>query len=140
MSTKTKRETVTLPEGQEAVELVWSKDGKRYRWQAEHQFSCDFASVFGVNIEQAGYKRNAWFAFTIADCFDPPIYVVCAESFEAAYEEFLDWKAEDSGIRIDDADLKDYPDGPPTYSSSGIPLDPDNVQGFELVLEFARFA
>lgn len=48
--------------------------------------SCDTGIFFGAYDD--GWPR--YFAFYEADCFDPPQYLICARSFEDAYDIFLD--------------------------------------------------
>jgi hypothetical protein len=73
-----------------------------------------------------------WFWLASVDCFDPPYAVIRARSFETAYEvfcdEFSDW------IKVDPADAADYPEDERNYNGSGVHIDTDNVQGFELEL------
>lgn len=74
-----------------------------------------------------------WFAFYVADCFDPPFVVIRSKSFETAYEVFCDEFS--SRIKIDDADIgegKDYDAENINFSASGVPIDTDNVQGHQL--------
>ena len=48
--------------------------------------SCDTGILFGAYDD--GWPN--FFAFYDADCFDPPQYLICAKSFEDAYDIFLD--------------------------------------------------
>ena len=47
---------------------------------------CDTGILFGAYDD--GWPN--FFAFYEADCFDPPQYLICANSFEDAYDIFLD--------------------------------------------------
>ena len=47
---------------------------------------CDTGCFFGAYDD--GWPRH--FAFWEADCFDPPQYLICARSWEDAYDIFLD--------------------------------------------------
>lgn len=48
--------------------------------------SCDTSILFGAYDD--GWPKH--FAFWEEDCFDPPQYLICAKSFEDAYDIFLD--------------------------------------------------
>ena len=48
--------------------------------------SCDTSILFGAYDD--GWPKH--FAFWEEDCFDPPKYLICAKSFEDAYDIFLD--------------------------------------------------
>jgi hypothetical protein len=73
-----------------------------------------------------------WFACYNVDCFDPPMAIIRARSFESAYEvfcdEFSDW------LKVDDADAADYPEDDRNYNGHGVHIDTDNVQIQELTL------
>ena len=55
--------------------------------EAEHS-----GGVMGIPanrvLDESGDWAGSWFAFWEEDCRSPPIYIVRAESFEAAYEDF----------------------------------------------------
>ena len=55
-------------------------------------------------IDESGDYEGRFFAFWDEDCMDPPLYVVRAESFEQAYEDFCNEVVEP----LDDATLADY--------------------------------
>ncbi len=99
---------------------------------------------------------GSFFVFYVEDCFDPPLYVIRADTFESAYEIFCDEFSR--LIAIDDSDLSDYLheyDCPNrgralteenhedpcscggerlNYSSSGVAIDTEAVQGSEITL------
>lgn len=52
-------------------------------------------------IDECGDSDAKWFAFYEEDCFDPPIWIVRAESFERAYEDFVDSRPE---VNLEDLD------------------------------------
>lgn len=70
--------------------------------------------------------EGLWFACYNVDCFDPPMAVIRARTFEQAYEifcdEFSDW------LKVDEADAVDYPEDARNYNNSGVHIDTDNVQ------------
>ena len=74
-----------------------------------------------------------------ADCFDPPLYFVFADSWEEAYETACD---DMPGIRIDAESLKDYEikqkdgtiDHQCDWTSNGQPIDTESLQVHELRL------
>jgi hypothetical protein len=84
--------------------------------------------------EDIGEKH---FAFCHEDCFDPAMYLVCADSFETAYDIFLDEFAQP-------CEPHEYPTeelleeavngGIVSHTSGGRLVYSENVQGFELKL------
>ena len=74
-----------------------------------------------------------------ADCFDPPLYFVLADSLEEAYETACD---DMPGIRIEPNELKDYEikqkdgtiDHQCDWTSDGQPIDTEALQVHELRL------
>lgn len=112
----------------EATAGEWIMRGRKIRWNLPHEFETH--TVLDIN---ADWADGQWFAFWIADCFDPPLYIVQHRSFEAAYEEFCDWQAEQ--LRIDESDVAEREtDGTLSYSGSGVPIDTEAVQGEEVQL------
>jgi len=82
----------------------------------------------------SGWDDKA-FVFCIADCMEPPLYLQFGSSFEDAHESFCD-NAVDSGIKIEDSEMADYMENGDentfrgSFTSDGVPIDTDNVQGF----------
>ena len=63
-------------------------------------------------LDESGDYAASWFAFWEEDCMDPPIWIVRAESFEQAYEDFINEVV--SRSPLSESDLTDYektPDG-----------------------------
>ena len=97
--------------------------------------SCDTGRFFGA-------YDDCWpkhFAFWEEDCFDPPQYLICARTFEDAYDIFL----EEFGTRVDttDADFNTEEkceeamnNGQITYTGGGTLVHSDRVNGRELKL------
>jgi hypothetical protein len=73
-----------------------------------------------------------WFYFANVDCFDPPIAIIRARSFESAYEVFCD--EFERWMVVDEPDAKDYPEDERNYNSNGTHIDASGVQGYELKL------
>lgn len=81
---------------------------------------------------------SPWFAFWQEDCMSPPIWIVRAESFEAAYEEFLDELPETKLEDLDEdqrAMVQSDGNGPDgyTYAANGLVYS-ENVSGVEIRL------
>lgn len=85
-----------------------------------------------------------WFAFWVADCMDPPIYVIRAESWEDAYDVFVHEFASAIGILSEEDIARDYPavtdqncltytSSRLTHTSSGM-VDTEPVKGDEITL------
>ena len=76
--------------------------------------------------------EGPWFAFYNVDCFDPPMAIIRARTFEDAYAVFeTEWER---WMKVADADAADYPEDARTYNDNGTHVDTDNVQGHELTL------
>ena len=73
-----------------------------------------------------------WFAFYHEDCFEPPVYIIRARSWEEAYESFL----EEFGQVVDEATIEDeyVEDDDRLYHTARGPVDTENVKGHELKL------
>jgi hypothetical protein len=95
-----------------------------------------FWDRYGHEAKRADHANFAdygrFFAFWVADCFDPPIAIVRADSWENAYEIFLD--EFERWIKIDEPDLGDYDEETLTYNSNGTPIDSEAVNGQEIKL------
>lgn len=93
-------------------------------------------NVFNQEFKHVDYHcedvDGKFFAFAVADCFDPPIVIVRARSFEDAYESFCDEFS--ARMEISETDLADYDEDSMSYSASGVPIDTSNVTGFEVQL------
>lgn len=72
------------------------------------------------------------FIFAVADSYFPLHDLVRADSFEDAYEAYIDWAAKRRHIAIEPPDLADYDPDSLNYTSSGVPVDTDNVHGNEV--------
>ncbi len=80
---------------------------------------------------------SQWFLFAVVDCHFPLHDLVRGDSFEDAYEAYIDWAAEHRHIAIAEDELPDYLDGENfsgSYTSDGRRVDTDNVQGHEVAL------
>lgn len=73
-----------------------------------------------------------WFACYNVDCFDPPMAIIRARSFESAYEvfccEFEHW------LKVEELDAADYPEEDRNYNDNGTHIDTNNVQIHKLIL------
>ena len=81
-----------------------------------------------VNIDSEYQK---FFMFYVSDCYDPPIAIVCAKSFEEAHGWFVD---ELNWSHISEPDLKDYDQENLDYNSNGTPYDSEGIHGYEIKL------
>jgi len=123
--TKTKS-TITLNDI-EALRLTFSIRGREHDYNPDpEKRGYPRGIVSDVNAE---WGSGRWFAFWVEDCFNPSIYTIQHDSFEAAYEEFCDWQVDQ--LKIEDTDLKDYDESSLSYSSNGTPIDTEAVQGCE---------
>lgn len=81
-----------------------------------------------INEVCADYDTDRAYIFCVADCFDPPCFLIFGASFEDAHETFI--TEYESLIRIDETDLKDYDPETLTYNENGNPVDTESVNGF----------
>lgn len=79
-----------------------------------------------------------WFAFANVDCFDPPIAIIRASSFEQAYETFCD--EFEKWIAVKDANAEDYPEDDREFNGNGTHIDASGVQGWTLTLVSVEMA
>jgi len=90
-------------------------------------------------IYSSGLTQTRLFVALSADCMDPPLYFVLADSWEEAYETACD---DMPGIRIAAESLKDYEikqedgtvDHHCNWTSDGKPIDTESLQVHELRL------
>lgn len=81
---------------------------------------------------------DKWFICAVADCAFPCYDLVRGDSWEEAYENYVDWAAEHRHIQIEEADYGDYAvdseDPTCSFTSDGKPVDTDSVHCTEVVL------
>lgn len=80
-----------------------------------------------------------WFIFYVQDSYFPTYDLVRGDSFEEAYQNYLDFAAEHRHIKIEEHEMKDYEDEKTgefrgNFTENGIAVDTENVQGFEVSL------
>lgn len=124
--TQTKR-TITLNDI-EALRITFNILGREHDYNPDPE-KRDYTRgiVSDVNAE---WGSGRWFAFWICDCFDPSIYTIQHDSFEAAYEEFCDWQVDQ--LKAEDViDPANHDWDRQSYSSNGVPIDTEAVQGCE---------
>lgn len=80
-------------------------------------------------IDESGDYVDQFFAFWEEDCMDPPIWIVRAESFEKAYEDFVEQVV--SRFPLSESDLTDYEDL--TWTDNGW-VSTESVNGREIEL------
>lgn len=83
-------------------------------------------------------NEDKFFIFCVVDSYFPIYDLVCARSFEQAYEDYVDFAADNRHCLINDTDLKDYLDKngeyQGSYTSDGKPVDTEAIQGNEVRL------
>jgi len=86
-------------------------------------------------VESDGDK---WFLFAVVDSHFPSHDLVRGDSWEGAYETYIDWAADHRNIVIDENEIDDYRDGDDNrcnWTSSGTPVDTESIKGAEVTLE-----
>lgn len=127
-------QSLQAPVGSEDGIWVWDCEGKIETHCPMDRVGGPYGLSDFVN-EDCGER---FFVFAVADCAFPIYDLVCADSWEHAYEDYIDFAAEHRHCLIDDTDLKDYLDKNGEYqgslTSDGKPVDTDNIQGDEVRL------
>jgi hypothetical protein len=134
MTTQTTKTTLNIGEVSNATELVFraGNDDRRYLLQLEgvdYLETLERYSKYDVKRTTHYYIDDTdgqWFACYNVDCFDPPMAIVRARSFESAYEVFCD--EFERWLKVNDTDAADYPEDDRQYNGSGTHIDTDNVQ------------
>lgn len=133
--------TVTLyvdNEEKEVSTIVLEARGRRYLWGEGETSDVIGPSRVSDVFVTSNAVDDMWFIFFIADCYSPAIYAINAQSFQDAYEEFVDLKTDE--LKIEGRDLLDYQDengelkDDTNYNSSGVPVNTESVQGFDATL------
>lgn len=106
--------------GQEDADYL-DRMKERDAWADAHD-SARVTLLSGIN---ADYDTESAWIFYVADCFDPPLYLVFGASFQDAYDTFI--TEFERLIKIDDADLADYGDNL-SVNDNGTPVDTESVQ------------
>jgi hypothetical protein len=115
---------------------IWVRDkgGEEWVWQKGREIEAhDPADRLGgpyrlYDFVDTGSGEHLYI-FAVVDSAFPAYDLVRADSFEDAYEAYIDWAAHHRNIAIDEQDLKDYdPDGI-HFTSDGIPVDVDDIHG-----------
>ena len=129
-----KNKTIELS-GVVATSLLFAKGERQYLWGAgETSDVVGPARIVNV-LDDWDLDDAVWCIFYLEDCYWPALYAVRGEHFQAAYEAFIDWHAENQhGLKIEDDELKDYDENTLHFTSNGIPVDTESVQGFEVKL------
>lgn len=123
-----------------ARELVFTRPNSNHRYLlqvpgVDYLETLNRFPQYDVKRTSAYYIEDTdgdWYACYNVDCFDPPMAIVRARSFEQAYETFCDeWS---DWLKVNDADAGDYPEDDREYSSSGVHIDTSGVQLYPLTL------
>lgn len=114
---------------------IWVKgpSGEVWVWQKGKSIkSHDPADRVGGPYRLTGFVDEGSgehvYIFAVVDSHFPIHDLVRADSFEDAYEAYIDWAAKRRHLAISDGDLKDYDQNSLTYTSNGIPVDTDNIR------------
>lgn len=124
---------------------IWVKDsrGNDWVWQKGKEITAHDPAdrvggpfrIYDLVDEGSGEKL---FIFAVADSYFPLHDLVRADTFEDAYEAYIDWAAKRRHLAIEPPDLQDYNEDDLHYTSDGVPVDTDNVQGFEVRFDRAE--
>jgi hypothetical protein len=112
------------------VHYLWTKGAESWEAKSEARRAYEDAnkganviSLSGVNTD---YSNERAYLFYVADCFDPPVYLVFGSSFEDAYDTFI--TEFERLILIEESDLKDYDENNLTFNDNGTAVDTESVQ------------
>lgn len=134
--------TIDIGEISDAKELVFCQadNDHRYILQAPGTTE-DYLSTlkrymqFSVKRTTEHYiddTSGKWYACYNVDCFDPPMAIIRARTFEDAYSTFC--TEYERWIKVDDVDAIDYPENERDYNDNGTHVDTSNVQIHEMTL------
>jgi len=84
---------------------------------------------FVVTPETIENSYNFYLCFN-ADCAFPPMYLVPADSFEDAYEKFLE---ETDACLVKESEIADYDEDDLQFDCNGRPMDTSALQVIELI-------
>jgi len=120
------------------VRYANSRPGEEWVWQKEknvetHHPMDRVGGPFGLSDFVDEGSGEHLFVFSVVDCAFPIYDLVRADSWEDAYEAYIDWAASHRHLAIQEPDLKDYKEENLQYTSDGVPVDTDNVNGWEAV-------
>ena len=126
------------------IEIDLTKDRVEFEWRfsplvinpREDEYQVHKVPLSRV-IDECGDADAEWFAFFEENCFDPPIYLVRARSWEQAYEDFCDQLTpvdlsdldEDQRAMVEDTE-GNLPDGY-AINSSGHLVHTESVMGYQ---------
>ena len=112
------------------------KEHPDFHAKSPAEYVRDTSILFGAYDD--GWPKH--FAFWEEDCFDPPQYLICAQSFQDAYDIFLDEFGTDYEFEADTPKKKELEansateNGVATYTSGGRLVYSEGVNGRELKL------
>jgi len=123
-----------------AIRQIWVRTDQGAVWAYDpYKETEDCNRVSGLIDEDEG---DNWFVLWIEDCFQPAVYLVRADNFQEAYDDFIDARIDE--LRIDESDYSDYgitEGGAPSDSeldfnvtSDGTPVDTESIQGREVTI------
>jgi hypothetical protein len=116
--------------GQDDTHYVWTFGADEWQAKQANREAYEKANP-GVRVVSlldvnADYGSEQAYIFYVADCYDPPLYLVFGSSFQDAYDTFI--TEFESLIAISDTDLADYDQETLTYNDNGKPVDTESVQ------------
>jgi len=88
-----------------------------------------FVALSGVHGGYA-HKNSRPYLFTVADCFDPPVFLVFGEVNDNDAQETFITEFERM-VKIEEPDLKDYDAESLTYNDNGTPCETENLHQWE---------
>jgi hypothetical protein len=143
MADTTRKTTIDAGEIENITEMVFSAgvDDRRYILQApgtkeDYLSTLERYMKFQVKRTTDYFiddSSGRWFACYNVDCFDPPMAIVRARTWEDAYSVFI--TEFERWMKVDSTDAGDYPEDDRTYNDNATHVDTDNVQIHELRLE-----
>lgn len=120
-----------------------------YEWVFDREafpspLSMEGARVSDIDTEASVSTDDPWFIFYVADCAWPSYHAIQSQSWEDAYEQFIDQEAERGHYVLkreeydsDEEFEKACEEAP--CSSDGKPMNTEPFQGFEVSLTLVEF-
>ena len=114
--------------------LVWPRVDMNERHTIEKE-SGNRISLRNLQGYYSDDDNGEWYLFASVDCFDPPMFAIQADSWETAYEIFLDEFADEVDISDADYNTAEKVDaacdnGEITCSPNGRLVHAESIQGW----------
>lgn len=109
---------------------IWREGCEKWEDKAKNRRAYEDAhpseNVISLSDVCADYDTDKAYIFCVADCYDPPVYLVFGSSLGDAHETFV--TEFESIVKIEESDLADYDEDRLHINDNGTPVDTESVQ------------